>query len=45
MLPEELMEAARVDHPQVVEELERLQEWVKVTLGAEILQWNGRRVN
>lgn len=45
MLPDELVEKARVDHPEVVEELERLQAWVAVCLGEEVLAWGGLKVN
>ena len=42
---DELLEAARKDHPQVVDELERLQAWVAVCLGNEIVAWGGPKVD
>lgn len=45
MLPDELIEKARVDHEEVVAELERLQGWVAVCLGADVVAWNGPKVN
>jgi len=45
MEPEILMDDARADHPEVVAELERLQGWVAVCLGAEIVAWQGPEVN
>lgn len=44
-MPEQLIEAARKDHPEVVAELERLQGWVSVCLGAEVVEWNGPLVD
>lgn len=44
MLPEELIEAARVDHSQVVEELERLRLWVATCLGADLAAFGARSV-
>jgi hypothetical protein len=41
----ELVEAAREDHPEVVAELERLQAWVSVCLGAEVVAWDGLKVD
>jgi hypothetical protein len=45
MEPETLIEAARADHPEVVEELERLQGWVSRCLGDEIVRWQGPLVD
>jgi len=44
LTPDELMEAARVDHPAVVAELERLQKWTRCLVGREISDWNGKAV-
>ena len=44
-MPEELLESARVDHPQVVEELERLRLWVGTCIGVDIATWNGPKVD
>jgi len=42
---EELIEAVRVDHPQVVEELERLRLWVGTCIGAEVATFGGPKVD
>ena len=44
MEPDDLIEAAREDHPEVVAELERLRYWVNVTLGSEVAAWQGPEV-
>lgn len=43
-MPEELIEAARKDHPQVVEELERLRLWVGTCIGADVAAFGGPAV-
>lgn len=45
MDPAELIEAAREQHPEVVAELERLQAWVAVCLGDEVVAWGGLTVD
>jgi len=44
-MPEELLESARVNYPQVVEELERLRLWVGTCIGVDIATWNGPKVD
>lgn len=44
-MPEELIEAARAQHPQLVAEFERLREWVAVLGGDELVAWGGPEVN
>ncbi len=41
---DELIEKARVDHPEVVEELERLRLWVGTCIGAEVAAYGGPEV-
>jgi hypothetical protein len=43
-MPEKLIEAARSSCPEVVAELERLQAWVAVCLGADVVAWDGPKV-
>jgi hypothetical protein len=42
---EELIEAARADHPEVVDELERLRLWVGTCIGADVATWGGPKVD
>ena len=42
---DELLEAAREDHPQVVEELERLRLWVATCIGADVAAHGGPKVD
>ena len=44
LTPDELIEAARADHPDVVAELERLHAWCRCLVGREISDWNGKAV-
>lgn len=42
--PTEQIEAARVDHPELVAEFERLRHWCAICLGEEVAAWKGREV-
>ena len=44
MEPMELVEAARADHPEVVAEFERLQQWASRCLGDDVARWGGLSV-
>ena len=45
LTPEEIIEAARQDHEELVLEFERLHAWVSVCLGTEVAAWNGLKVD
>lgn len=45
MNPEEFIEAARVQHPEVVVELERLRLWCVTCIGVDVASWGGPAVD
>jgi hypothetical protein len=42
---EEKLEAARQDHPEVVEEFERLRLWVATCVGSDVAAFGGPKVD
>lgn len=44
-MPDELIEAARKDHPELMEEFDRLRLWVATLGGDELVSWGGPQVN